>query len=133
GGAGQDLGLDVKLTEKTRLVRNNGDAEVGVQYNDLHLSDAEDDTMFRKQLRGLERQIPNLKAEVIVTKEGKFRSPKLNEAEVSRSARPILEAFNAQVIQALEGLSLHMPNKDVAPGETWTVETPYSITFLRKT
>lgn len=128
---GQDLGLRAFLTEKTRLVDKNGDAKVRLQYSDIRLSDDDQDVMYRKMLRGVMESVKNLGAEVTVTRTGKFVAPKPDFADVPQKARGTLGAFNSQVIESLEILSLVLPNKEMQPGETWSFETAYTIQFLR--
>lgn len=128
---GQDLGLKAFLTEKTRLVDKNGDAKVRLQYTDIRMSDDDQDVMYRKMLRGVMESVKNLGAEVTVTRTGKFVSPKPDFADVPQRARATLGAFNSQVIESLETLSLVLPNKEMQPGETWSFETAYTIQFLR--
>ena len=105
GGLGaRELGIRANLTEKIRLVEPNGDARVRFQYTDVHLNDPERDTAMRKQLRGVLESVKSLGAEVIVTRDGRFRSPKADFAQVPQGARGILGVFNSQVLESLETL-----------------------------
>jgi predicted Zn finger-like uncharacterized protein len=131
GGGGNDLGLKASLTEKTRSVEKNGDAKVRIQYTDLHLADTDDDSMIRKQLRGVMETVKGLGVEVTVTKDGKYVNPTPDFANVPQQARPILRSFNNQIMNALEAMALGLPDKDLQPGESWTIETHFSINVGR--
>jgi predicted Zn finger-like uncharacterized protein len=130
GGLGtSELSIKAFLTEKTRLVEPNGNALVRLQYSDIKLNDAERDSQFRQQLRGVIDQVKNVGTEVTITADGRFRQPKPDFAQVPQGARPVLQRFHSQVIESLESLSLSLPNKDMQPGDTWEAETAYTIGF----
>jgi predicted Zn finger-like uncharacterized protein len=119
GGSSGDQGVKAELTERTLAVDKAGDADVRLKYLDLHLSDDDLDSMFRKQLRGVMDQVKNLAFKVKVTKDGRFRSPVPEWPLVAVGARPTLRRFNEQVIESLEAMSLSLPNKEMQPGQTW--------------
>ncbi|HEX4588743.1 MAG TPA: trypsin-like peptidase domain-containing protein [Gemmataceae bacterium] len=131
GGGGGELGLNVSLGEKTRSVEKNGDAKVRLQYLDLHLSDTDQDSMIRRQARGILETVKGLGVEVTLTKDGRFVDPKPDFANVPVAARPLLRNFNDQVINSLEAMTLGLPGKDVQPGESWTIDTHYTIQVAR--
>ena len=133
GGGGGDQQLLANLLEKTIDVKKDtGDARVRIQYQDIHLPDATKDSFYRKQLRGVLESIKFLRGEFTVTKDGEFKSPHTDWAEVPMSLRhPILRQFNEQIITALEDQSLVLPNKDVQPGDTWTQEIHYILPLDR--
>lgn len=125
----QEVGIKAFLTEKTRLVEPNGNALVKMQYTDIKLNDAERDTQFRQQLRGVIDKVKNLSTDVTITADGRFRTPKTDMTQVPQGARATLGRFHSQVLESLESLSLALPNKDLQPGDTWEAEVPYTIPF----
>jgi S1-C subfamily serine protease len=133
GNLGGGQSLVASLTEKTRSVEPNGDAKVSLQYTDLRLGDKDRDTVFRKQLRGVLETVKNLGVEVTVTRDGRIRSPVPVWPNVPERARPVLRQFNRQLLQALEAMSLRLPNKDVQPGEVWSANLPFTIIIDRET
>src|SRR5262249_45939650 len=102
---GSDLSLKANLTERVRSVDANGNAKVSLQYTDLHFSDSDQDSQFRKELHGVLERVKDLEAEVTVTRDGRFQSPKPIFSRIPEDARPPLRRFNEQVIQALEGMA----------------------------
>jgi predicted Zn finger-like uncharacterized protein len=127
GAGGGEQGLQATLTEKTRSVEKNGDAKVRLQYIDVRPSDADESSMFSRAFRGIESMAKGLGVEVTITKEGRFHNPTPDFANVPQAARPVLRTFNTQIINSLEGMALGLPGKDLQPGDTWDIDTQYSI------
>jgi predicted Zn finger-like uncharacterized protein len=127
GAGGGEQGLSATLTEKTRSVEKNGDAKVRLQYIEVHPSDADESSMFSRAFRGIESMAKGLGVEVTVTKEGRFNNPTPDFANVPQAARPVLRTFNSQIINSLEGMALGLPGKDLQPGDTWDLDSQYTI------
>ena len=127
GSTGSDSGLQASLTERVASVEKNGDAKILIKYKDVHLEDKDRETMMRQAYKGAFESIKWLRTTVTVTKDGRFKAPVVDTADVPRDARPILQRFNQQIIDSLEVMALGLPGKDVQPGDTWGHQTAYTF------
>ncbi len=133
GGNSSDMSLKASLTERVRTVEPNGNAKVSLQYSDLHLTDSDQDAQLRQTLRGVIERIKDMETEVTVTRDGRYQSPKLIFSRIPEDARPPLRRFNEQVIQSLEAMALALPNRQMSPGETWMLDSFYTVRVGRMT
>ncbi|MBX7104997.1 MAG: trypsin-like peptidase domain-containing protein [Gemmataceae bacterium] len=127
----RDMGMKLKLGEKTVSVAPDGTAKVTIKYNDFGLTDEDTEGYFRQNVRGLLEMTKGMIAEMQVTKRGAIVKPTMNMNKVPVPARPFLTRFNAQTIQSLEALSLGLPDKELNPGDTWTRDANYAINISR--
>jgi S1-C subfamily serine protease len=123
----RDMGLRLKLGEKTTAVQPDGTAKVSITYKDLRLTDEDTEKYLRQNVRGLLESAKGMVAEMLVTKNGQIKKPTMKMDKVPIPVRPFLERFNAQTIQSLESLALGLPDRELQAGETWTRDTNIEV------
>jgi S1-C subfamily serine protease len=121
--------IDVALTEKTRGLEADGAARVRYVYNNFGFADKETNEALKEPLRDMFAAAKDMAIEATVTKKGLIRGPRADMASVPQDMRGRLTQFNYQIMQALEGMALLLPEKSVGPGETWQDETRYTFRF----
>jgi hypothetical protein len=115
------------LKETVRAVEANGDARVRLRYVDVHLNDFDSDPALQKQMREALESVKAISANATMTSDGLLTVAKRNWAEVPVQARKVLVSFDSQVIDALELLSIALPNKEVQPLETLPMEKKLTL------
>jgi serine/threonine protein kinase len=124
---GQERSLQAMFAERTQaLDPPAGSGQVRLQYLDVKCSDADAGSAIN-QLGGALDAFKQLVVEASVTTDGRYQSPKANYAQVPVAARPILRQFNQQILEALDTLTLGLPNKIVAANHTWETVRPCAL------
>jgi len=125
----QDSGLLLDLIEKTASVTPDGSGKIEVKYADLKFTNADREFYMRTLLKGVHEAAKGMTSEMIVSKKGQIRMPKMGMKNVPVLIRPFVERFNLQTLQSLESLSLALPDREVQPGETWQHDQNFTVTL----
>ncbi len=124
------LKLNVALEEKTREVKSDG-ADIQMKYKEVRFGDRDDQEFLETDRKEIEKAAEGLGINYFLTNRGLIKSAKSNLTGVPANFRPTLEAFNQQIIQALESMGLALPEKEVAAGESWEYSIPFVLYLLQ--
>lgn len=125
----RDSGLLIDLIEKTTSVLPDGSGKIEMKYADLKFTNEDQEFFIRNLARGVHEAAKGMTSEMVVTKRGQMRTPKMGMKNVPVVIRPFVERFNLQTLQSLEALSLALPDREVQPGESWNCDQNFTVTL----
>ena len=115
------------LKETVRAVEAKGNARVRLQYVTVHLNDFDRDPALQQRMREALESVKAIKANATMSSDGQLTVAKRDWAEVPVQARKALVAFDSQVMDSLELLSIALPNKEVHPMEVLPMQKKLSL------
>jgi hypothetical protein len=122
---------ETSLTEMTEAVDAQELASVRLQYLDYNEKIFGDNQDVRN--RGIPRARQNIKgltANLRVDKQGNLVGNEIDLTQVPAESQPILANVHEALEQALEGMAVPLPNRQIAPGESWRAERTLRIPSL---
>jgi hypothetical protein len=94
-----------------------------LDYNEKISKDNHDVPLNRQNIKGL---VANLR----VDKQGNLVGHEIDLTQVPAESQPILANVHEALEQALEGMAVPLPNRQIAPGESWRAERTLRIPSL---
>jgi S1-C subfamily serine protease len=111
-----------RLTETTEAVDAQELASIRLQYRayNVKLRVDSQDVPNRADITQARQNIKKLTASLRMDRQGNLVGGEVDLNRIPLAVRPFVANLHEEIERALEGLTVPLPNREVAPGESWT-------------
>jgi predicted Zn finger-like uncharacterized protein len=125
---------ETRLTATTEAVDAQESASVRLQYRayNLKLRADNQDLPTSTAVACVRQNIKSLAANLRIDRQGNLVGSEVDLNRAPAAVRPVLANLHEEVEHSLENLAVPLPNREVAPGESWEAERTMLVPTLHR-